>query len=862
MTEEDARPLLKYCGENDISSGILYLLRGLIAHKIILFSLKEKRWKVDYGLDLKRSLLAVPYRAKDSPAGKAEFSHPDVALTLTCLSYYYGGLTESQLETCFRNLYKADNPALDYERWTKGVRLPKPYLSRLHGINLDDRKQWKEIVYPTFHYNKAVIDSYLSGVVFPKEAKEFLHKLSTSGWDLAGSKTHPTTGFSGTNDNRYLLPLSIKQLDTKAQLNTNARVLSYLLQRENSYKLIASPKNERMSVEDLLKMLAAPPVSRQFKVLLDVGAQVLELRNDEVAKKWLNLAQQHSAQAAVYFNDNDELTVLTRDGNTEPLMVSAFAESLGNRLIYLDEAHTRGTDLKLPVGSRAAVTLGPNLTKDRLVQGRDMPSNQDDTILLAEQEIACMRMRKLGNGHSVMFCGPPEIDRMIMKIAEADNRTTIEVRDVLHWSMEETVVNTRKILPIWVKQGIAYQKHLRAWDDIESGGFPEGLLEKEAKSLQEHYGFALADEETVDAYRKLETRTGELDEILEKCKVFGVSTFRGARMLEEQERELAHEVESERENQRPPKVGAQKPRLDDDVQQFITSGRLRQTSQRLSNTIFPAFSVFERTSANEHWEQNAFSQRLLATADFCGVVETGRKKDSRTDYFLRPVNWIISSTVDRSILVILSSFEVNRLLPEIRRSRNVHLHMYSPRVTLSTPTYESLQFCTIPPLPHLWQPDLPLVDQLNIFSGQLYFRDYKAYKRVCGFLGLYLDEPTAEMTTMLQCDGFVKKSHRQVLGMNQDSPFERSPVPFLRALVGFRRKGQSSMASHMGHALHGRLLKEEDMEMPGSDEDMLQDVEVDMEMLDPEEEVEERDFEEVRSYTTPRVRHSRHRSVC
>jgi len=369
MTEEEARPLLEYCGENEISSGILYLLRGLIAHNIILFSLKEKRWKVDYGLDLKRSLLAVPYRAKDSPAGKAEFSHPDVALTLTCLSYYYGGLSDSQLETCFRNLYKSDNPALDYERWIKGVKLPKIYLKRLHGINLDDRRQWNEIIYPTFHYNKAVIDSYLSGVVFPKEAKEFPHKLSTSGWDLAASKVHPTTGFSGTNDNRYLLPLSIAQLDTAAQLNTNARVLSYLQQSENSYTCIAGPNKKRMGVEQLLEMLAAPPASRQFKVLLDVGAQVLELRNDEVAKKWLDLSVEYLAQAAVYFNDKDELTVLTRDGNKEPLMVSAFAESLGNCLVYLDEAHTRGTDLKLPIGSKAAVTLGPNLTKDRLVQG-------------------------------------------------------------------------------------------------------------------------------------------------------------------------------------------------------------------------------------------------------------------------------------------------------------------------------------------------------------------------------------------------------------------------------------------------------------------------------------------------------------
>lgn len=39
-------------------------------------------------------------------------------------------------------------------------------------------------------------------------------------------------------------------------------------------------------------------------------------------------------------------------------------------LIYLDEAHTRGTDLKMPADYRAMVTLGPDLTKDRLVQGK------------------------------------------------------------------------------------------------------------------------------------------------------------------------------------------------------------------------------------------------------------------------------------------------------------------------------------------------------------------------------------------------------------------------------------------------------------------------------------------------------------
>jgi hypothetical protein len=42
---------------------------------------------------------------------------------------------------------------------------------------------------------------------------------------------------------------------------------------------------------------------------------------------------------------------------------------LGSRLVYLDEAHTRGTDLPFPLGSRAMVTLGPKLVKGKLAQG-------------------------------------------------------------------------------------------------------------------------------------------------------------------------------------------------------------------------------------------------------------------------------------------------------------------------------------------------------------------------------------------------------------------------------------------------------------------------------------------------------------
>ena len=44
----------------------IFLLRGLLidVDGILGYVLKERRWRVDYGLDPSRTLLAVPYRAK------------------------------------------------------------------------------------------------------------------------------------------------------------------------------------------------------------------------------------------------------------------------------------------------------------------------------------------------------------------------------------------------------------------------------------------------------------------------------------------------------------------------------------------------------------------------------------------------------------------------------------------------------------------------------------------------------------------------------------------------------------------------------------------------------------------------------
>jgi hypothetical protein len=65
VSSEDHDLILSHCEGTTLFKGIL-LLRGLLTEGegILGYVLKERRWRVDYGLDPSRTLLAVPYRAK------------------------------------------------------------------------------------------------------------------------------------------------------------------------------------------------------------------------------------------------------------------------------------------------------------------------------------------------------------------------------------------------------------------------------------------------------------------------------------------------------------------------------------------------------------------------------------------------------------------------------------------------------------------------------------------------------------------------------------------------------------------------------------------------------------------------------
>jgi hypothetical protein len=500
----------------DLTKNAILLVRGVLACGILRFILLTKRWRVNFGLDLERvpsTLLAVPYRFKDGPSRAAEYSHPEVLLLLTQLSHYYGGLSDEQMFHVMQHISNSDQAALQYTEWvdTAALSLPAAFRS-LSGINLKDRQHCIQHVFPHLRYSKACIDYFLSRLVFPKEVKEFTSKLSASGWDMGAIKPNPTTGFSGTKDTMHLLPLAVKHHDLPSQGHINALVLSYLL-NTSSVELLA-PREETTDAEHILH--AVVKSKPEIRVVLDCGAAILEQTNKQVVEAWLRLTDPVQVHAAVFFQE-EELSILDRTGRVELFQTSPFAKQLDACVVYLDEAHTRGTDLRLPRHYRACLTLGRALSKDKLIQG-------------------CMRMRQLGKGQSIVFLVPEEITTKILEYTGHDFDALITVRDVLIWSIRETWIDLKKSMPLWAVQGHRYISHEQlSCDATMTPDEAKHYLEDEGQTIESRYGPGFHGNKLTAKSKNWNTNNTGIAVIVSRCHKFGAMTSISADMEEEQE---------------------------------------------------------------------------------------------------------------------------------------------------------------------------------------------------------------------------------------------------------------------------------------------------------------------------------------
>ncbi|RYP92931.1 hypothetical protein DL770_000981 [Monosporascus sp. CRB-9-2] len=803
------------CPEKPHLRQIVYLLRGLFVHRILIMTLK-KRYGVQYGIHPSRDPVAVPFHAKGVPSDQSEFGHVDVAILLTCLAFYHGGINLQQTRQALESVLKSDDPGSEYEKWSDRDHFPE-YLRDWHSINVDDGQQLHQI-WQFVRYKVVVIDYYMNKFVFPQHAKQFKVKLQSNGWDIPlfsnsevnTAKKGPstkikrlTTGFSGTSDECANFPLTIKQDNLPSLAHTNAEVLTYLLQYRSRSYVVMEEDHKRLSEISFLQVLKM----HNIRVLIDAGAQILEMNNLELAETWLKLDGR--ATVALFF-DGDRPYIVSKQGAKTPLLASPYADNLSEVLVYLDEAHTRGTDLKFGPHARAALTLGLGQTKDSLVQGTTQ---------------------------GVTFFAPPEVNQSIRDICMKKDTEEVDSKDVIYWLLNNTCNHLESLQPLFYAQGVDFCNRMQAAvdfpdfleDDEQRAAYVAAIRQTERQTLQQLYApqtkvkakpIGMRSNPQIAKFaRELENRRKEFQDT-------GQAVHASALQEVEQEREIEYEVEAVRQVKKPTAYTPHTfPGLHRDLETFARTGRMPAGASCFVHVL----RSLARTSLGRKYKvnQEASSSQLFVSAEFEKTVKL--VIESANDNFMRPVNWILYSPTPEAA-VIITPEEAEIILPMVRQPGSATFILtYAAPITRRMLHFNHLKYYTIPSLPNMWTAPQWLTTELGFFAGRLYF-EWSEYGSICRMLGIdesapmlnesdttegdtsdqltdFATETSAEATTIPMTDGQGDSNDTRISRhKTQHTGFTPKPFTFTQEYLAVRRRGQEISHTPMGFLCMGKPL--------------------------------------------------------
>lgn len=596
-------------------------LRGCIAYRLLFHGLAS-RHRVNYGVDMNsKKKIAVPFSASDTPKDSSEFSHPDMAILYTVLSYLHSGLSLSQFQDSL-NLLEGQGPTAKrqvFQGWTDSVK---------NDVDCADLKKFDNIakIDPSNRIQVSLMHKYLGNAmlviiywmnhfVFPHETHQFSKKRATSAWNLVDKNS---IGFSGTDDTKLMLPLAVKQrpAKTRSLRGTNGLMIDLILQCTDSKIQLLEDVNS----SSVLNLCAKLTVD----ALIDVGGAMAGTTNRQVASEMALKTNRDAHRGIVYFeSETNQWHVLEIESNRYvALRSSSLKES--ECFVYFDESRCRGADKKLKRDACALVTLEPKLTKDRFLQG-------------------CARMRKLGkNQQRLILAGPREV------VSPSSS-----VKSVLEMIVHNTASLTRKALPIYLDHGIDYSKFPKPLEvPLALEDLYQSPVEKNRDFLEYLDAHTEVQVDSSDHYKHLVSHCREVGKgLLVESDGFG----------QECERELEEVLEEEKQQENETIVkrpSAQTP--------WDFSLPMNGNFESLFGAIFHLLQDFVRTKLPNLVEIE-WSCNLYCTLNFWKTIEESFSCNDMSLY-MRLVNPMLVFKDGRVVLVTL--FELDELLPHWWMARN------------------------------------------------------------------------------------------------------------------------------------------------------------------------------------------------
>ena len=343
----------------------LLIAKAWLAHGI-LYHIISFRYRINYGLldnmDQDKEI-AIPFKGKDLPSEKSEFSHPEIMIGFTILSYFYNGLSCQQMRKILVRLKSSKNNA-DIKYFNDCIIMSKSYIEeeieknkipypkwihKLDKLDIDDIEKI-EVIWKYLARNVELIQYYLSSYTFPEKCKFFQKKLTGNSHDISGEG--PTKGFSGTDDRNDTMPESIISQRLPDQFGTNGKML-HIIGRVINKKYKVLPIK---SIKDFLEKVCnyANKKNNNCYLLIDSGAMITEMSNLHTAKILMDKLATSFKGVGYFCDETNIMKVLLC--NAEIIPLSACPLDKSELFIYLDEVHTRGTDLKFPTNAKGIVT--------------------------------------------------------------------------------------------------------------------------------------------------------------------------------------------------------------------------------------------------------------------------------------------------------------------------------------------------------------------------------------------------------------------------------------------------------------------------------------------------------------------------
>lgn len=478
FNEQKIIPLLK---ENSQDMLTCFLLaKAWLSHEL-LYHVMSYRYRVEYGLSEKKEKeIAIPFRGKDLPSENSEFSHPDIMIGFTILSYLYRGLDMTQVkngliklksdpkenvDNVLKQLVEENKQWIEEQIKKENEKFPD-WLNSFKTFDLENENRIKKAHF-YLSRNFTLIQYYLTNFTFPNDTKYYEKKLTGNAHSLAGEGK--TNGFSGTDDRNDTMPESVVSKRLASQVGTNGKML-HILSRKVNQKY---ETNEAISTKHFLDQVCKyVQYNKDCYIFIDSGAMITEMSNLDVSKYLIKNIDKRF-DGIVYFSDKtNKIMVILK--NEESLPLSACHIDNKKLFVYLDEVHTRGTDLKLPLTANGIVTLGKSMNKDKLMQ-------------------AVMRLRDLDFKQSVVLWGSKEISAEIA-IINGINLSSIISKHVLTWVTYNTIRKNEGDLYLVMKEKLKYVIKGRALEyqkrvkEIPMTSLIEAYVSKSEDSIEKSYG--------------------------------------------------------------------------------------------------------------------------------------------------------------------------------------------------------------------------------------------------------------------------------------------------------------------------------------------------------------------------------------